>query len=337
MKPKSSTSMMETLTPIWERLLQRSPIGLEDNFFELGGDSSLALELFNEVAKICGQTLPPVMIYQAPTIAALAAVLEQSTVPRLQPLVLMKSGADWPPVFISHGLGGSAIDFYQPVKHLDSAHPVYGMQARGLDGLEEPFERIEDMAQFFLDAIKNVQPHGPYLLVGFSLGGLVALEIAQRLLESGREVALLAMLDAYPYKGFLSLEQRARLATRQAGRRVSAVMRLKRNSGEEDLNALLKPVGSEPLTPLMQRVRESARKALVQYQPRYYPGTIKFVRAAIPTEFPEDPIAVWAPLAEKFEMDTVPGDHLGIITTHYESLSAVLSRYLKQASLRQQV
>jgi len=326
--------MIEVLTPIWQRLLQRPTIGPEGNFFDLGGDSSLALALFNEIAKISGLELPPVMIYQAPTIAALAAILEQSATPRLAPLVLMKEGPDLPPVFIAHGLGGSAIDFYQPVKFLHCAHPVYGMQARGLDGLEEPSETIEEMAEFSLQAIKEVQPRGPYLLVGFSLGGLVALEIAQRLSESGQEIALLVMLDAYPHKTFLSLEQRTRLATRQAGRRLSTAVKRLRPSGEDDSCELLKPVGSEPLTPLMQHVRECARVALTRYQPRFYKGKIRFVRAAIPTEFPEDPIPVWAHLAETFEVETVPGDHLGIITTHFENLADLLSRYIREATSR---
>jgi len=66
-----TSSMIEVLTPIWEQILQRSPIGLEDNFFDLGGDSFLAVSLFNEIARVSGRELPPVMIYQASTIAAL--------------------------------------------------------------------------------------------------------------------------------------------------------------------------------------------------------------------------------------------------------------------------
>jgi acetoacetyl-CoA synthetase len=322
--------MIDLLTPIWERLLRRSSIGPNDDFFDLGGDSSLALELFNEVAKISGQELPPVMIYQAPTIASLAAVLEQSTVPRLPPLVHMRTGASWPPVFIAHGLGGSAIDFYQPVKLLETSHPVYGMQARGLDGFEEPFQRIEEMAQFFLDAIKALQPHGPYLLIGFSLGGLVALELANRLCEGGEEIGLLAMLDAYPHKSFLPLEQRALLATRHAGRGLSTVVRRLRPSVIDEKKSA-KPGAIEPVTPLMQRVRDCARVALTLYKPRYYKGRIKFVRAAIATEFPEDPIPVWSPLVEKLEVETVPGDHVGIMTTHFDKLAAVISRYIQEA------
>ena len=81
----------------------------------------------------------------------------------------------------------------------------------------------------------------------------------------------------------------------------------------------------------MQRVRDSAYLALTRYRPRFYRGEIKFVRAEIQTGFPADAAAVWRPLAESIEVKTVPGDHLGIIATHYENLAAVLSNYLAQA------
>jgi len=79
----SSTTMIGALTVLWQRVLQREPIGAEENFFDLGGDSTLAVELLNEVSKLCGRDLPPVMIYQTPTIALLAEILEHVPVPRL--------------------------------------------------------------------------------------------------------------------------------------------------------------------------------------------------------------------------------------------------------------
>src|SRR2546427_11443566 len=107
--------MADVLTPIWQRVLKVPSISVEDNFFDLGGDSSLALELFNEIARVCGRELPPVTIYHGPTIAALADLLEQPTTPRLPPLVLLKPGHQAPPVFITHGLGGGGMDCYHGV------------------------------------------------------------------------------------------------------------------------------------------------------------------------------------------------------------------------------
>ncbi len=324
MKPEVTSSIIDVLTPIWQRVLQVTSIGVEDDFFELGGDSLLALQLFTEIGKECDRELPPVTIYQARTILALAALLEQPTTPRFPALVPLKAGSTQPPVFIAHGLGGSVIDFFQPVKLLESDHPIYGMQARGIDGLDEPLESIEKMAAFHLHAIREIQPHGPYALMGYSLGGLVALEIAQQLTRSGEKVALLAMMDAYPYVSFLSLAQRMRLAARQAKRGLRIFKSL-RGSGP------YQPPAGASLTPAMQRVRNSAYLALTRYRPRFYHGEIKFVRAEILTGFPADAAAVWTPLAESVVVKTVPGDHLGIIANHYESLAAVLSKYLAQA------
>jgi thioesterase domain-containing protein/acyl carrier protein len=324
-KPEATSSMVEVLTPIWQRVLQLPSIGVDDNFFDLGGDSSLALQLFNEIAQSCDRELPPVTIYQAPTIAALAALLEQPAAPRFPTLVLLKPGAETPPVFIAHGLGGSVMDFFQPVRLIATDHPIYGMQARGIDGVDEPLERIEDMADFYLDAIKSLQPRGPYLLVGYSLGGLVVLEMAQRLSASGEKVALLAMLDAYPHIRYLSLGQRVLLIARQGRRGVRFIGNL---SGSTPYQ----PPAGVSLTPAMQRVRDSAYLALTRYRPQFYPGKIKFVRAGISSAFPDDAAAVWANLAKEFEVETMPGDHLGMIATHYESLAALLSRYLYEAS-----
>ena len=336
--------MADVLTPIWQRVLQVPSISVEDNFFDLGGDSSLALELFNEIARACGRELPPVTIYHAPTIAGLADLLEQPTTPRLPPLVLLKPGTQAPPVFITHGLGGSVMDFYQVVKHIQLPNAIHGMQTRGIDGVEEPFDRIEDMAQFYLDAIREVQPHGPYLLIGYSLGGLVTLEMAQRLSESGEKIALLAMLDSYPNIRYLPPGQRIRLLRRLVARHASTVVQLPMR---EALSYILRPserrqhipgdhsgrarYQSSGVSPAMQRVRDSAYLALSRYQPRFYRGAIKFVRAQVSTDFPDDPAAVWANLANQFEVETVPGDHLEIITTHFAQLACVLARFVTEA------
>jgi thioesterase domain-containing protein/aryl carrier-like protein len=340
--PMPTSTMVEMLIPIWQQVLQLSSVDVEDNFFDLGGDSSLALQLFNEVAHACGRELQPATIYVAPTIAALASVLEQPADLRFPPLVLLKDGAAQPPLFIAHGLGGSVIDFFQVVKHIQTPHPIQGMQAKGVDGREEPFDRIEDMAQFQLDAIRRVQPHGPYLLAGYSLGGLVALEMAHRLVAEGEKVALLAMLDSYPEIRYLSLAQRARLVARLATRRATTAMKLPMG---EALSLIVRPsrrrtvtpkVSYQPpvdvsLSPAMQRAREYAYLALTRYKPRFYPGRIRFVRAETPTDFPSDPVAVWAHLADRFEVETVPGDHLGIMSTHYEQLASTISRYVEEA------
>src|SRR5450432_1342480 len=134
-------------------------------------------------------------------------------------LTLLKAGTESQPLFMAHGMGGNAMEFSDLVKLVRTERPIYGLQAKGNDGAEEPFERIEDLARYYLDAIKQLQSRGPYFLIGFSLGGLIALEMAQQLSSSGEIVALLAMMDSYPHPKQLSLWQRTRLASRLIKRR----------------------------------------------------------------------------------------------------------------------
>ncbi|HTS12526.1 MAG TPA: alpha/beta fold hydrolase [Candidatus Limnocylindrales bacterium] len=345
---KSASTLTDVLTPIWERVLQRPEIGPEDNFFDLGGDSLLAVQLFSEIERACGREMAPVTIYCAPTITSLAAALENPAGLRFPPLVQLKPGTNEPPIFLAHGLAGTAMDFFQLVKYIETSRFIYGMQARGTDGVDEPFDRIEDLAQYHLEAIRELQPHGPYFLVGYSLGGLVTLEMAQRLTALGEEVALLAMIETYPHPRFLSLGQRLRLATRLATQRATTLGRLPirdalsyivrpserrlYSSRENNGNASTHVPAGAPHTPTMQRAREYAYRSLTRYRPNPYSGAVKFVRAEIVTEFPDDPAAIWSSLIREFHVETVPGDHLGVLGTHFESLGSVLSRYLRDTS-----
>jgi thioesterase domain-containing protein len=321
----TASTLVEMLTTIWQRVLRLPSVGVDDNFFDVGGDSALALELFHEIALVCGRELPPVMIYHAPTIAALAAVLEQPATPRVPPLVQLRAGSIYPPVFIAHGLGGSVMDFFQVVKHVQTGHAIHGMQARGIDGIDDPFDRIEDMARYSLTAVRELQPRGPYFLIGFSLGGLIVLEMAQQLIAQGEEIGLLAMLDSYPHVGRLSRGERLRLSIRQTWRRVARRMQWLGVAPPYQTKIDTVP------SPNLLQFRESSYRALEQYQPQFYPGKMNFVRAAIPTDFPADPRAVWSKLTREFELTTVPGDHLGIMTTHFESLATVISDLLSES------
>jgi hypothetical protein len=104
-----------------------------------------------------------------------------------------------------------------------------------------------------------------------------------------------------------------------------------RMSAGRRASALSQPAAAASMTPAMQRAAEIAKEALRRYKPRFYPGKIKFVRAQILTDFPADPVGVWAGLAQEFGVETVPGDHLGMIGTYPESLGAVMSDHLRNA------
>jgi acetoacetyl-CoA synthetase len=340
----TSTSV-EVLTEIWQRVLQRSPINSEDNFFALGGNDSLADSLFAEVAQVCGRELPSATVYRAPTIATLAALLEQPTLPWFSPFVQLKAGSEYPPILIAPGLGGRD-SFSQLAKHIQTGHPIYRIQARGVDGMEKPFERIEDMAEFYLGALNQLQPHGPYILVGYSFGGLLALEMAQRLSAGGKEVALLTLLGTYAHPRYFPPVQRLRLIAKRTRNRISFMKRTPILAAFshfvralERRSRVARAHHRTPSTEISRlsfaqnflRVEASDSVALARYRPRFYRGKIRFVRPEIDHYFPSDPATLWKGLAAELEVENVPCNHAGLIGTHCETLAAVLTRYVREA------
>jgi thioesterase domain-containing protein len=329
-----SRPVMEVLLPIWQRVLQRTSIRATDNFFDLGGTASSAARLFAEIAEAFGRDLPPVMICAAPTIETLAALLEEPTPPRIPPLLLLKAGTEHPPVFIAHGLGGDVLGLADLVGKIESRHPIYGMQSRGIDGIDEPIASMDQRAQFHLDAIKQLQPHGPYFLIGYSLGGLATLEIAQRMSAQGEKIALLALVDTYPDKNHLSVVQSALLTVRQAKRRAGTMIKWALGRAQSQSPGNGGDGGRRPsvvIAQVAQRMREADYSAGRGYHPRFYGGRVRFVKAGINGYFPYNPTAVWAHLVKEFDLETTPGDHVGLVTTHCKDLGSVLSRYLQES------
>jgi thioesterase domain-containing protein len=330
-------SMTEALIPIWERVFERSPIGIEDDFFDLGGNSALATKLFAEITRECGRTLPAATICQTPTIQTMAALWQRSTVLPTPPLVLLKRGSEAPPVFVTHGIGGNAIDFVPLARSIQSTQPIYGLQGKGNESGEEPFERIEDMAQYCLDAIKRLQSSGPYFLVGYSLGGLVVLEMAQRLSKRGERVVLV-MIDSYPHFRHLSPGQRLRLFAKKVVLRATASRKLPLRETFSGLFPQrvrnLRRSASPSANSDSQRNVAAANRAWASYRPALYEGKVDFIAAQSPTRFP-DSTSVWKELTPHMEFETVPGDHLGIVTIHRDRLASTLSHLLKEALSKQ--
>ena len=330
MKQGALPTIVENLTHIWQQLLQLATIGSDENFFELGGNARQAVELFHQIKQKVGRNVSPLVIYRAPTIASLALLLETSSEPPIPQRILLKTGDLRTPIFLAHGLGGNILEFFDFAKHLRSSRAVYGLQARGTDGLEEPCSSIEEMAAFHVDAIKSIQPHGPYALVGYSLGGLVALEMARLLAATGENIDLLVMIDSYPPLRYAPLSQQLGVYARRVTHRAS---RLLQPRGPAEQAKESRSLGIA-FTPAMQRVQECAVKALRDYRPRHYGGRIRFVRAGTPLYFPRDPAKVWTKFTDQFEVETVPGDHHELLTTRTESLAGVISRYLDELSVQ---
>lgn len=343
-RPTSAT--VDLLTQIWQRVLQRSPIGLEEKFYQLGGTDELADSVFAEIAQVLGRELPSATICYAPTIAALATVLDLPDFPRFSPLVPLKPGSENPPILIAHGVGGRA-SFSELARHMPTAHAIYGIQARGVDGLEPPFDHIEDMAAYYLDALDQLQPQGSCALIGYSFGGLVAFEMARRLSEAGRDVALLVLIDTYPHPRYLPAGQRLWLFSKRVLGHIHSMaqMPIRRamsyfTDGVERRLHIAEAHRLRTLPPETSRLsfarttarnRDSDFEAMRHYRPQFYPGKVKFIRPERNSYLPTDPTLVWTSLVAELDVETVPGDHLGMIGTHFETLASVLTRCVREA------
>jgi acetoacetyl-CoA synthetase len=256
------------------------------------------------------------------------------------PLVLLKEG-EGPPIVIAHGLAGT-VQVSKLAACIDAPNPVYGIQAKGVDGAEEPLDRVEDMAGYYIEALQGSCPHGPYIVIGYSFGGLVALEMAQRLHDSS-EILLLIMLDAYPHPQFLRLAARARLFVRRMTTHAQQMWQMPVRNGwtyfwkgvKRRLHLAPRsepaPVSGSAQERTLYRVSEKAYEAYTHYQPRFYRGKVSFVTTRTKTFFPANPATAWKHLVADLEVEVVPGDHLNIVTTEFVSLAALLTRYVQKA------
>src|SRR5262249_29017892 len=186
---------------VWSELLGVDAVRLQDAFFDLGGHSLVAVRLFARIRKAWGVDLPLATLFRAPTLEALAATVRErlgvtldlpsasaataapasvaATAPKngWSPLVLIRKGGARRPFFCIHGAGGNLLNFRDFAQLLSPDQPVYGLEARGVDGQLPPVETIEEMAALYLEGIRTAQPRGPYVVGGYSGGGVIALEI----------------------------------------------------------------------------------------------------------------------------------------------------------------
>jgi amino acid adenylation domain-containing protein len=199
LSPQQGDPLEAQLAKIWQQVLGTESVGLDDNFFDLGGDSISALRLFTQIEIKFQRQLPLATLLQAPTVRTLAELLRSAGwQPNWRSLVQIQAGnSKQAPLFCIHPVGGNVVGYYSLAKHLGPEQPIYGLQAKGLDGQEPPLENIAAMASFYLEEMRTVQPKGPYRLLGYSFGGVVAYEITQQLLQLGEQVSLLVFLDVF--------------------------------------------------------------------------------------------------------------------------------------------
>ncbi|WP_263451602.1 non-ribosomal peptide synthetase [Hyalangium gracile] len=186
----------KAIAGILAELLGVEQVGVKDDFFELGGHSLLALQLLERVRKEFGRTLPLAAIFQAPTVEGMAKLLKDDRGGlAFSPLVPIRAKGRGEPLFCPAPVVGIVFPYFELASLLKTDRPIYGLQPRGLDGREPAHRTIEEMAAWYVDAIKLVQPRGPYHLCGWSFGGLVAFEMARQLKARGEQVARLVLLD----------------------------------------------------------------------------------------------------------------------------------------------
>jgi thioesterase domain-containing protein/aryl carrier-like protein len=321
------------LQRIWEELLDQRPISIDANFFELGGDSLTAMTLLARIVQETGYTVPASGIMQAPTIEQLAKLLrQQADARRWSPLVRLKSGESGRPLFLVHPLGGNVLCYLQLARRLRSARPVYAFQSRGIDGEQPPSERIEEMASDYIDALRQVQPQGPYLLGGWSLGGIIAYEMAQQIHRAGESVELLVFFDAGHLYAFAVMLTFFKKDTQDMWSRLA--------SPEDDQIAFFREHTKEAQLIPQQADSEMARRiyrvvvanmrALFNYHSQPYPGKVTLFRAQEKyIETPHDPEQEWRRLAREVEVIPSPGNHLTLVhEPHVDTLAQRLDELL---------
>ncbi|MEO3825212.1 amino acid adenylation domain-containing protein [Actinomadura sp. B10D3] len=189
------TPAEERLCAIAADVLGLDRVGADASFFDLGGDSIAALKLAAR-ARNAGIELTPRDVFTHQTVEALARAGEPGDRLGFEVLLPIRTSGTRPPVFFVHPAGGLAWSYLQLQRHLGPDQPAYGLQNRAFTR-DEPAGSVEEMARDYVERIRTVQPAGPYHLAGWSLGGLVAYEMAVRLQAAGERVGLLAIIDAY--------------------------------------------------------------------------------------------------------------------------------------------
>ncbi|HEY4425989.1 MAG TPA: alpha/beta fold hydrolase, partial [Pyrinomonadaceae bacterium] len=360
------------LLEFWTDVLGVEHIGIHDDFFDLGGDSIKGVIFINRLQEHLGEIVHVVNIFNAPTIASFAKYLEEqhpgavakiiggplrnaATSKAGQSLVSIQPQGSLPPFFCVHAVGGNVFSYVSLARRLGVAQPFYALQARGLLDAQEPHTRIEEMATDYIHAIRAVQDSGPYVLGGWSMGGLVAFEMACQLQRRGLPVALVALFDSItPYTARFRQENeqgmqvanfafQLGLPAAELANISEQLLSLDEGSQLKHLFKLAERSGIFPkgfdLTQLhdLFKVYRSNNEAVLAYRPRPCSAPLVLFRAE---ETMDDELTDttygWSQLAEgSLEIELVRGNHFTMLDEPHVSLLAQKLRvHLAQAHPR---
>ncbi|MEO6711554.1 MAG: KR domain-containing protein, partial [Planctomycetota bacterium] len=356
-----------TLAGFWQELLGVRKVGLRDSFFDLGGHSLIAVRLFARIKKTYQVEFPISLLFEAPTIERCAAAIRQAigadasaqlsdarpSEARFTHLVAMHPGQGGPktPFVLVAGMFGNVLNLRHLAHLLGNERRFYGLQARGLYGAQKPRETFEEMARDYVTELRQVQPHGPYLLGGFSGGGITAFEMAQQLLEAGEEVALLAMLDtSLPQAPLLTASERARIHWERVRRRGPvylgewaryklrwAVDQISRRSRAGNGDRMRSEFRSE-------EIGAAFRRALLRYELRPFPAAVTLFRPRLDVAHILGPGRItnsrrefifadngWGEFAARVDVHEVPGDHDSmVLEPNVRVLAAALRKCIQE-------
>jgi len=342
------TATQQALVQIWQDLLEIAPIGIDDDFFELGGHSMLAVRMVASVQQRTGKNLPLSALFRRPTIEQLASLLDESSTHENPLVVPLAVGGTDEPIFCIHPAGGTVFCYRELAAFFLGQRNVFGVQARGLDGRETPHRTLQEMASDYADAIATASAGGSIHLVGWSLGGNIAYEVARQLRAAGRSVGMLALLDS----GMLAGEQTVTeddflplIAALFPGQRHESLEELRQMAPGEQLayfinqaaKAGIVPDDESLVGPHVLDVFQANIKAVHDSQPSEYPGCILLIRPGDQIRTSalfDDQCLGWSKLVRSIELVTVSGDHAHMLQQPAVSeIAAHLCKYLEKNKL----
>ncbi len=352
MKISSIKEIEASLLIIWKDLLGSESIGINDDFFKLGGDSLLAIQTTCRIQENFNLPLQFQILIECPTITRLARVISEKLathksrdkeIELSSVLVRLKEGRRNKPLFLIHPIGGHVFCYKPLTECMEYEGPIYGIQAPQFASKEiPPLNSLEEIASYYLRAIRTIQPDGPYYFLGASFGGLVAYEMARQLKDSGQRVNLLALLDiirpdATPYQINNDVDMLGLLVELFEGKSLS-INDLEELSQEDQAKRLMKSMGVEMLSFSEQlKIFEQVKihwRALMNYCPKPYQGKITFFQAADRFTRTKNISlgSTWQNLAtEGVDLHEIPGSHLSMIMQpHVAKLAHLLDSYLER-------